>query len=322
VAGDQFEFVFKNPVSLERRQSAMLPLVEGKVKAEKALVFSGARMANGISVNPAISAELTNTSGMKLPAGPITVYDGGVYAGDALIEFFPENEKRIISYGEDLSVSGSAASSGARAVTSVTVSQGVMTIHRRQSYERTYSMRNASAEKKRIIIEHPVNQGPTLAEPAAYDERTPALYRFTRTLDALGELAFTVKEDMPLSERIVLAQTRQDNFLSYASSQEIPANVRAALNRAVELRRLADADASVRQELESQRDRLVSDQDRIRRNLEAAGSQSSQGQEYLKRLIDLDVGIDALNLRIEEAAQKSAASLREAEDYLASLDLP
>jgi hypothetical protein len=321
-AGDQFEFTFRNPVSLERRQSVMLPLVEGEIKAEKALVFSGAGMSAGVSVNPAISAELTNNSGMKLPAGPITVYDGGTYAGDALIGFFPENEKRLISYGEDLSVSGSAASSGARLVTSVSVSQGVMTIHRRQSYEKTYTMRNASAEKKRIIIEHPVSQGTTLAEPANYDERTPALYRFTRTLDALGEMSFTVREEMPLSERIVLTQIRNEAFLSYASSQEIPANVRSALGRAVELRRLADADVTARQELEDRRGRLVSDQDRIRRNLEAAGNESAQGQEYLKRLVTIDADIDALNIRIEEAVQKSAASVREVENYLASLTIP
>jgi hypothetical protein len=321
-AGDQFEFTFRNPVSLERRRSVMLPLVEGELKAEKALVFPGARMPAGVSVNPSISAELTNTSGMKLPAGPITVYDGGTYAGDALIEFFPENEKRFFSYGEDLSVSGSASSSGARLVSSVSVSAGVMTINRRQCYEKTYTLRNASAEKKRVIIEHPVSQGTTLTEPANYDERTPALYRFTRTLEALGELSFTVKEDMPLSEKIVLSQIRGEAFLSYASSQEIPAGVRAALNRAVELRRLADADAAARQELEDQRNRLVSDQDRIRRNLEAAGNQSSQGQEYLKRLAAMDAGIDALDARIEEAAKKSAASARAVEDYLASLNIP
>ena len=76
-AGDQFEFTIRNPVNLERRQSAMLPLVEGAVKAEKTLVFSGARASGSTTINPAIGAELTNTSGMKLPAGPITVYDGG-----------------------------------------------------------------------------------------------------------------------------------------------------------------------------------------------------------------------------------------------------
>jgi flagellar motility protein MotE (MotC chaperone) len=126
---------------------------------------------------------------------------------------------------------------------------------------------------------------------------------------------------MPLSERIVLTQIRNEAFLSYASSQEIPANVRSALGRAVELRRLADADTASQQELQSRRERLVSDQDRIRRNLEAAGSQSSQGQEYLKRLAAMDADIDALNTRIEEAAQKSAASRQEVENYLANLSI-
>jgi hypothetical protein len=258
---------------------------------------------------------------MKLPAGPITVYDGGTYAGDALIEFFPENEKRIISYGEDLSVSGSAGSANSRIVTAVTVSAGVMTINRRQNYERTYTLRNASEDKKRIIIEHPVTQNANLAEPANYDERTPALYRFIRTLDAKGELKFTVREEMPLAERIVLAQIRNDTFLSYTTNQEIPANVRAALSRAVELRRLAEADAAARLELENQKNRLVSDQDRVRRNLEAAGNQSSQGQEYLKRLIAMDADIDAINSRIDEADKKAAASKKAVDDYIAGLSI-
>jgi hypothetical protein len=320
-AGDQFEFTLRNPVTLERRQSAMLPLVEGSVKAERALVFSGSRMPVGVSVNPAISTELTNTSGMKLPAGPITVYDGGIYSGDALIEFFPENEKRIISYGEDLSVRGSAGNSSSRLVTAVTVSGGVMTINRRQNYEKTYTLKNASGEKKRIIIEHPLTQNTTLAEPGNYDERTPALYRFIRNLDAKEEMQFKVREEMPVSERIVLAQIRGEAFLAYATNQEIPANVRAALSRAVELRRLAEADTTARQELENQKNRLVSDQDRVRRNLEAAGNQSAQGQEYLKRLAATDAEIDALNVRIEEADQKSASSKKAVDDYIANLTI-
>jgi len=37
---------------------------------------------------------------MRLLAGPVTVYDGGVYAGDALMNFLSKNEKRIISWGK------------------------------------------------------------------------------------------------------------------------------------------------------------------------------------------------------------------------------
>ena len=79
-AGDQFEFTIKNSVNLARQQSAMLPLVECGLDAEKYLVFSKAGKDQGDVYNPAICVELVNNTGMKLPAGPITVYDGGTYA--------------------------------------------------------------------------------------------------------------------------------------------------------------------------------------------------------------------------------------------------
>jgi hypothetical protein len=320
-AGDQFEFTLKNPVTLDRRQSAMLPLVEGSIKAEKILIFSGARALGGATINPAISAELVNTSGMKLPAGPITVYEGGTYAGDALIEFFPENEKRLISYGEDLSVGGSVASSGTRYITAVNISGGVMTITRRQSYEKVYTIKNASGQAKKIIIEHPITSGSELVEPASADDRTGSLYRFDRNLPPNETFTFTVREETPVFERITLAQLRADTFLSYASNQEIPADVRAALTRAIELKRIADNAATAQGTLETQKSRLISDQDRVRRNLEAAGNQTPQGQEYLKRMAALDDEIDAINKQIETAVQEAQRTKAEYDSYLATLKI-
>jgi hypothetical protein len=319
--GDQFEFTIKNPVSLERRQSAMFPLVEGTVKAEKTLVLSGSRTLTGATIHPGICAELTNTSGMKLPAGPITVYDGGSYAGDALSEFFPENEKRLISYGDDLSVTGNSSYSGTRYVTAVNISGGVMTISRRQSHEREYTIRNASEEAKKIIIEHSITSGSELVEPKAADDRTANLYRFNQNLAAKTTLSFKVREESPVSERVTLAQLRPDAFLSYSTNQEIPANVRTVLARAIQLKKVAD-DATVAQaQLETQRSRLVSEQDRIRRNLEAAGNQSPQGQEYLKRLSDLDKEIDNLNANIDAAIKETERTKREYDNYLATISI-
>jgi len=320
-AGDQFEFTLKNPVNLDRRQSAMLPLVEGSIKAEKVLVFSGSRASGGATINPAISAELVNTSGMKLPAGPITVYDGGTYAGDALIEFFPENEKRLISYGEDLSVSGNAASKGTRYITAVNISGGVMTITRRQSYEKVYTIKNASGQAKKLIIEHPITSGSELMEPKSADDRTGSLYRFNRNLAANETFTFTVREETPVFERITLAQLRADTFLSYASNQEIPAEVRAALTKAIELKRTADNAVAAQGTLETQKSRLISDQDRVRRNLEAAGNQTPQGQEYLKRMAALDDEIDAINKQIEAAVQETQRAKAEYDSYLATVKI-
>ncbi|MCL2007855.1 MAG: DUF4139 domain-containing protein [Treponema sp.] len=320
-AGDQFEFTIRSPVTLPRRQSAMLPLVEGNLTAERTLIFQGTRVRRGETINPQISVEITNTLGMGLPAGPITVFDGGTYAGDALLEFLPENEKRLISFGEDLSVTGSGRSSGSRFITGVSISGGVMTVNRRQRDEWVYTIRNASGENKRIIIEHPITGGSELTLPAHADEQTANLYRFNQNLRARDTLIFTVREETPIFERITLSQMRPEVFISYSTNTEIPANVRSALSRAIELRRVLDNAEQNRSRLESERTMLFSEQDRIRRNLEAVGAQSTQGQEYLRRMTALDIDIDNINRSITEALNESRRARSEYDSYIAAIEI-
>jgi hypothetical protein len=321
VLGDQFEFTLPQRITLERQQSAMFPLVENTVQVEKTLVFSGERAAGGGLIHPAVSAEITNTTGMKLPAGPITVFDGGSYAGDSLIEFFPAGEKRLISYGADLSVTGAMIASGSQSLSGVTISGGVMSLFRRITYEKTYTFNNAAKEQKRLILEHPITAGTELVMPAAFNERTDSVYRFSMTLPAAEPLTLTVREESPREERIILARIRPETFAAYASNQELPANVRAALLRAVELKKAADAAAAARTEIEEQRNYRISDQDRIRRNLETAGNQTPQGQEYLKRLAAMDGEIDDLSVKADTARKEARAAQTAYEEYLEGLIL-
>jgi hypothetical protein len=320
-AGDMFEFTIKTPVTLARQQSAMLPLVESTVKAAKYLVFSGSKAAAGTTIHPALSAEITNTTGMKLPAGPLTVYDGGTYAGDALIEFFSENDKRIISYGDELSVSGNFASSNNnRIITSVTVSQGVMIINRTQIYERKYSFNNVSGTAKPLIIEHPITGSATLTEPAAFEERTATSYRFIRTLP-VGASDFTVKEERPLIERITLEQLSLNAFVSYATNGEIPAHVRTVLQQALTLRRAVEGARTALNELEAKRARLITEQERTRQNITVVGTESEQGLAYLRRLSVQDAEIDALTSQCDAASQNLKAAQAAYDTFIAQISL-
>jgi hypothetical protein len=313
-AGGQFEFTIKNPVSLDRHMSVMLPLVEAQIDAKGLLIYSGS------AKHPKLGAEITNNTKMKLPAGPITVYDGGVYAGDALIEFWNENEKRLISFGEDLTVTAAASSINTRTVTSVNVSSGVMTINRSLAYIKTYTFLNSRSVSRQLVAEHTKTSLAELASPAA-SEQTENVYRFNITLPANRETVLTVNEIRPIAESITLLSLRPDAFLSYTSNQEIPAAVRQALQKAVELKQEADSAALVVRNIETQRNQLIADQDRIRRNLEAAGSQTQQGQEYLRRLVALDEEIDALISNLAKANASSQEAQKAYENYLTSLNL-
>jgi len=313
-AGGQFEFTIKNPVSLNRRMSAMLPLVESQIDARKILIYSGA------GSHPRLGAELKNTSKMKLPAGPITVYDGGVYSGDALIEFWNENESRLISFGDDLSVTAVTGSTTTNAVSTVNISGGVMTINRSLSYIKTYTFVNSTSAAKQLILEHSKTANTNLVSPAANDQ-TASNYRFNVTLPANRETVFTVNEQRPISERITLVSQRPETILSYTTNQEIPARVREALQRAVELKKDADgADLAVK-EIEEQRSHLIADQDRIRRNLEAAGNQTQQGMEYLRRLSALDGDIDAMAPALDKARTNAKNAQQAYSNYLSGLNL-
>ncbi len=108
-AGELFEYSFSSPVTVKQGESAMLPFLQQKIGARKLLVY-----AENYGLNPRDAAELTNNTGKTLDGGPITVYDAGSYAGEALVETLPMGDKRLISYGVDL---GHARHHGVRFVT-------------------------------------------------------------------------------------------------------------------------------------------------------------------------------------------------------------
>lgn len=316
-AGDQFQFTVKKPVSLERGRSAMLPLVAGDIAAERVSIYS----PGSSSGHPMLGAKLANSTGIRLPGGPIVVFDGGVYAGDALLDFFPEKDSRLIVFGEDLSVTTDVSASSSQETVGVTISKGAMIFSRRLTVSKTYAFKNGASTAKKIVIEHPITPGAELFEPKASDEKTESVYRFSLALPAAGEARLVVKERSPRSESVLLGSLRPDDFLAYSSSQEIPRNVRDALRKAIELRKkLEDAQRSLA-DLQERKSALAADQSRYRSNLGSVGRDSAQGQQYLKRLMDAETAIDQADARIADAQKAAQEAQRAYETYIGGLDL-
>ena len=322
-AGDQFEFTIKKPVSLERQQSAMLPLIEGDVKADKFLVFSRDGKNRNTVYNPAICVELTNNTGMKLPAGPITVYDGKTYAGDALVKFFPEDEKRLISYAEDLSVTCSYTDEISEKVSFVKIVQGFMALSKKYIYKTVYSIRNAGKESKKIIIEHPFAYRAALINPAEYSEKTHNLYRFTETLPPANDfINFTVIEERTESSELEIANFHYGKLAKFISDNDISHEaVQKALQNALLLNEKIQEAETALKGLQEKRKKLTEKQERTRKNIEAAGNQSVQGKDYLQRLAREDAEIDAFEEKINLAGSAIEKAKNDYRNYLLGLKI-
>lgn len=314
-AGDQFEFTVATPIDLDRGKSALLPLVAGAVDAERVSIFTA-----GME-RPVLGARLSNSTGMKLPAGPVTVFDGGLYAGDALLDFLNEKDRRLIAFGEDLAVTAAESASSSQETVAVTILKGVLTFSRRVSYSKTYEFRNAAARDKTLVVEHPERAGAELFQPASFLEKADGKYRFTLPVKAGAQASLTVVERAPAMETVALGNLSVDSFLRFSSSSEIPAPVKAALAKAAELKRIVEGHARTVSSLQARRNELVQDQARFRDNIYSLGRDSSEGKKYVARLLDTETELDKTTKRIEETRKAQADAQSSFEAYLANLTI-
>jgi hypothetical protein len=194
----------------------MLPFLQQPIEARKLLIYS-----DHSSQHPTNAAELTNSSGKTLDGGPITVYDGGAYGGEALMETLKAADKRLISYAVDLGTRITEAFGSKQAVVrEIHAARGILTTKLAAEETRTYTVRNVDKKAKTLIIEHPLRQGYTLLnqKPA---EKTASAYRFEI------QLAPGATQEFPVSEERVYDQTYQvtsltpDVILSYVSNRTL-----------------------------------------------------------------------------------------------------
>ena len=301
-AGEMFAFTPSKPVTLERQQSTMIPLTLASLPAEKYSVFSS--IPYNERVNPKFCISIENTSGLKLPAGPITVLDGGEYAGDALLEFLPEAEKRLIAYGDDIEVTGSKRADSTRTIETIKMTDGVMTTSYRQVQSTTYLIRNANKKERTVIVEHAKNAGFELMTKQALAETTANKYRFKFKAAGNTGTELKVEEARTYQSSQKIFDMNSNTFISYTTGSEIPEKVRKAFASIITEKEKVTAAERALKTLQDRQTEIGKEQDRVRRNLEAVGSESQQGRAFLTKLLKLETELDELKTDIATATER------------------
>src|SRR4029078_2504603 len=152
--GEPFRYVIKAPVTLGRNESAMLPIVHDAVKGEKVSIYNLAVHVK----HPLAGLRMTNTTPLHLLQGPITLFDGGEYAGDARIEDVPPGSTRLISYALDLETEIAVEDKPSRQVTvSLPIRKGGLHVKHKVTRESHYVVKNSSDHSKQVLLERPID---------------------------------------------------------------------------------------------------------------------------------------------------------------------
>jgi hypothetical protein len=299
-AGELFEYKFGQPVTVKRNESAMLPFVQQEINARKLLIYS----ERSSSQNPLNSAELTNSTGKTLDGGPLSVYDGGVYAGEALINTFKPGDKRLLSYASDLGTRVIEDANEAPAVLrTIKASGGVVTTELTSETTKTYKITNVDRKLKTLILEHGIRYDHKL-QTLKPSEQTQTHYRFEVKLTGEPTQSFVVKEERQYTEQFGIADSSEDQIGIWISSNRLSAEAKKTLADIAALRRQINESGNLIKNLNQQSTEAIADQERLRRNISSLNSVSGQQervQKYAADLANLDGRI--VTLRDQIAAE-------------------
>jgi len=317
-SGELFQYNITAPVTLSRQQSAMLPIVSENVGGQKVSIYNETVNAK----RPLHGFRLKNSTSLHLMQGPITVFDGDAYAGDARIDDLAPGQDRLISYAMDLGVEiEPQPGAGTQELLTATIQKGVMTLVRKAIDRKTYTVRNRDSKPRFVLIEHPLRSGWDLVQPKTVEERTRDVYRFAVTVepDKTGKL--NVEEERQISESIRLLSLNDGAIGFYLKSRELGSKVKAALERIVAMRNQISETTAERTRREQRIAEISQEQARIRENMARLDSSSELSVRYIKKLDEQETELDTLRREIEGLKANEAKRQTELNNYLLSLDL-
>ncbi len=306
-------------VTLPRQRSAMLPIVTAAVQVERVSIYNQEVHAT----HPLGGALLTNTTTNHLLAGPVSVFDGGAYAGDAQLTQLPPGEHRLLSFAIDLPVTVDPKLQRDEShLVSGRIVDGVLWATQAQVAIQEYAFTDSSPQPRTVMLEYPRRNGWTLQDTPAPFESTDAVYRFKVAVPAGGKpVSFTVHETHIEQETMGILDLDDESLLRYAQTTTISAKVRAALQQAAQLKVQVTAAERTRAAKQAEVQVIVQDQQRLRENMRTVqGNQTSQYyQRLLTKLNDQESKVEALQVEVERLQAEADSKRKALADYLTKL---
>jgi hypothetical protein len=314
--GNHFQYVVDNKITLPRRKSAMLPIVNKEVQASRVSIFNRSVHSN----YPLLGLRFKNTTDLHLMQGPVTVYEGGSYAGDSRFADLQPKEERLLAYAVDLGteVKVEEKAEPARLV-AVKIVKGVFELTSKNRETKTYLIRNRSSHDRVLLIEQPVRNGwKLLVKPA---ETSRDVYRFEIKVPANQFQKHVVTEERDSLQTTGLLNKDVQEFKLLLEDWPVSPAMKDALNKASGMYSRLMAASSEISRVQSELKTIVQDQERLRQDLKIMPAESAIHKRYLEKFDKQETQIEKLQDEIKKQLELQSKQRKEYEDFLAGLNV-
>ncbi len=300
--GDLFEYRIENPVTLDRNRSALIPIVQRRLEGVRVSLFNESVRPD----RPLGGMRLKNTSDLVFESGPMAVFEGASYVGDALMDRFKPGEERFVSFSLDLGTlvtTEQSASSGP--VFLVKTVNGSIDAQYYSVSTKKYIVKNQTDNPRIVYVEHPKRPGWDLsAETQKPVSQSASFYRFRVELKPRSVETLTVAERSESHDTFALTELTRDEVSMLFTRRYIDDASRAALDKIIDIRTRISAIESSIEANEAEVEKIGEDQSRLRENIEAL-NKTAEAKTLISRYV---AKADAQETRLEQldAERKTA----------------
>jgi hypothetical protein len=316
--GDFFQYIIQHPVNLPRQKSAMLPIVQKDVEGQRVSIYNERTQAK----HPLLGLKFHNTTGMHLMQGPITVFEGSSYAGDARILDLQPKEERLLSYAIDLGTEVEpVAKRDPDRLTKVKIAKGILHQTTKIRESKSYNIKNRSEHDRTVLLEHPFRPDFALVSKDKPAERARDVYRFELKVPAGKSDSREIIEEKDVLSQIALTNSDDQTMRFFLSQPVVSEAVKKALAKAIELKGKLSATQRDIQQLERQLKVITDDQQRLRLNLREMPPTAEAYKRYLKKFDEQETQIEDYQKKIKTLQDQEHQERKQYEEYLAKLDV-
>jgi hypothetical protein len=286
--GELFEYNISNPVTIKRKQSALVPILTEAIKARRILLFN----MNEYDKNPNACLEITNNTDLILERGPVTIIYDDNLAGEAIIPFLNKNDTRLLNYAVEQAVLINwEQKSEDLSVHKVKFGSGYSYEYYYSDLYTEYKIKNKTEQDKILYLDHPKKTGFKFIEPPLKPEETENFWRFKLTLEPGDAINFKLKERKENYSSNYIWNWSRDTLLDrttfYLKHKFIDEKLEKELKEIAELIGKSRDLKDKRTKLNEERNTMTDEQARLRENIAVLGDDTQSltlKERYVNKL--------------------------------------
>ena len=323
--GELFEYQIANPVSIKRKQSALVPILTEEIEAKKLLLYNLKEMDK----NPNACLEITNNSSLTLERGPVTIIYDNNLAGEAMIPFLNRDDTRLLNYAVEQAVMITHEEKHEnKDIHRISLGGGYCYEYFYTDHFTTYKIKNKTKEAKKLYLDHPKTSGYEITNSPVKPEETPNYWRFKLDLKPNDAIKFKISERSESYTNYYIYNYSKENLLKrvsfYVQKKFIDMELEVKLSQIGELIGKRNSLKTTRDRLQDAKYEMEQDQSRLRENIRVLGNttqENSLREKYVKKLADQENNFENMLAEIKKLDQQIEELDKEIDKKIEKLEL-